>query len=89
MSMLLRFESKVKRECHGFYLKCDVLLSADIFENFKKSRLRNFELCLSHYLKAPALCWDAMRSMTEVELEIASHADMGLFFEQGMRGRVS
>ena len=89
MSKLLRFESKVKKECHGFYLKCDVLLSADIFQNFLKSRLRNFELCLSHYLNAPALSWDAMRSMTEVELEIASYADMGLFFEQGMRGRIS
>ena len=89
MSKLLRFESKVKKECHDFYLKCDVLLSADIFQNFLKSRLRNFELCLSHYLNAPALSWDAMRSMTEVELEIAPYADMGLFFEQGMRGRVS
>ena len=40
-------------------------------------------------MSAPALSWGAMLSMKKVKLELTSDEDMYLFFERGMRGRVS
>ena len=40
-------------------------------------------------MSAQALSWGAMLSMKKVELELTSDEDMYLFFERGMRGRVS
>ena len=37
----------------------------------------------------PALSWDTMLCMAEVELELISDADLYLFFEKGMRGGFS
>ena len=70
------------------YLKCDVLLLADVFEKFRNSSSKNYGLCPSHYLSAPAISWDAMLNMAKVELERISDADMHLFFEKDMRGGV-
>ena len=55
---------------NDLYLKCDVLLLADVFERFRNESLKNYELCPSHYLSAPALSWDAMLNMKKVELEL-------------------
>ena len=43
------------KEYHDSYLKCDVLLLADVFENFRNSSLKNDGLCPSHFLSALAL----------------------------------
>ena len=63
------------------------------FEKLKErlwnSSLKNHGLCLSHYLSATALSWNAMLSMTKVEIELISDASMILSFEKGMRSRVS
>ena len=48
-----------------------------------------YEFCPSHYLSAPAVSWDGMFNMTKVKLELISGPDMYIFFEKGMRGRVS
>ena len=61
---------------HDLYLKCDVLLLADLFGKFRNSSLKNYGLCASHYLSVPALSWDAMLNMTNVELELVSDTDM-------------
>ena len=42
-----------------------------------------------HYLRAPALSWNALLNMTKVELELISDADIYLFFEKGIRGGAS
>ena len=55
-----KFEMKTMRDCHELYLKCQVLLLADVFEKFRNNSLKNYGLCLSHYLSAPALSLDAM-----------------------------
>ena len=39
---------------------------ADVFEKFRCSRLKDFELCSSHYLIVLALGWDAMLNVTKV-----------------------
>ena len=76
------------KDYHNFYFKCDVLLLADVFENFRNNSLRNYKLCLAHYLRKPALCWDGM-NMIIVEFELISDADMYLFLEKGMGGGAS
>ena len=84
-----RFEMKAMKDYHDLHLKCDVLLLGDKFEKFKTSSLRNYQLCHSHYLRAPALSWNVMLNMTKVELELISDADLCSFFKKGMVGRVS
>ena len=56
------------------YLKCDVLLLADVFKKFRKSNLKNHELCPSHYFSAPTLSWDVMLNITKVGLKLISDA---------------
>ena len=52
------------KDYHNLYLKCDVLLLADVFEKFRNNSLKNYGLCPSHYLSAPDLSSDAMLNMT-------------------------
>ena len=40
---------------HDIYLKTDVLLLTDIFENFRKVCLNNYHLDPAHYNSAPGL----------------------------------
>ena len=77
------------KDYYDLYLKCDVLLLANVFEKFRNRCIESYGLCSSHYLIAPALSWDAIFNMTKVELDLISDVDMHLFVEQGMRGGVS
>ena len=61
---------KTMTDYHNLYLKCDVLLLANVFEKCRNSSLKNHELWLSHYLSAPALIWDTMLSVTKVKLHL-------------------
>ena len=79
---------KTMKDYQDLYLKCGVLLLADVFEKFRNNSLKNYGLCPSHYLSAPALSWDAMLNMTKVELELIPDPDMYIFFEKGTRGGV-
>ena len=65
------------------------LLLADVFEKFRRSSLKNYGLCSSRYLSVPALSWDAMLKMRKVKLELVSDAEIYLFFDKGLRDRVS
>ena len=74
---------------HDHYLKKDVLLLTDIFENFIKFCLKHYELDPCHYFSSPGLGWDAMLKMTDVKLEKISDTDKYLFIEKGSRGGIS
>ena len=63
-------------------LKCYPLLIADVFENFRNNRLKNYGSCSSRYMDGLALRWDAMLNMTKVELEFIPDPYMYLFFEK-------
>ena len=83
------FEMKTMKDYHDLYLKCDVLLLADVFEKFRNNSLKNYGLCPSHYLSAPGLSCDAMLKKTKTELEFIPDLDMYIFFEKGTRGGIS
>jgi len=74
------------REYHDLYLLTDVVLLADVFENFRDVCLKNYELDPCWYYSAPGLAWDACLKKTEVQLELLSDPDMLLMIEQGIRG---
>ena len=46
---------KTMKDYHDLYLKCDVLLLADVFEKFRNNSLKIYGLRPSLYLSAPAL----------------------------------
>ena len=77
------------KDCHELYLKCAVLMLADVFEKFRNNSLKNYGLCPSHYLSITTLSWYAMPNMTKVELELIPDPDMYIFFEKVIRGGAS
>ncbi|XP_067216675.1 uncharacterized protein [Linepithema humile] len=71
------------------YLKTDVLLLADIFENFRNMSIKSYGLDPAHYYTLPGYTWDAMMKYTRVKFELLTDIDMVLFVERGIRGGLS
>ncbi|XP_053379108.1 uncharacterized protein LOC123541547 [Mercenaria mercenaria] len=84
-----KFKIKTMGEYHDLYLKTDVLLLADVFENFRKLCLEYYKLDPCHYFSSPGLAWDAMLKMTGIKLDLITDIDMYLFIEKGLRGGIS
>ena len=83
------FECKSIRDYHNLYLKSDVLLLSDVFENFRKTCLHHYNLDPAHYHTSPGLAWDACLKETGQELQLLHDYDMLMMFERGIRGGIS
>ena len=83
------FKLETMGDYHNLYLKSDILLLADVFENFRKTCLQYYKLDPCHYFTSPGLSWDAMLKMTNIKLELMTDIDMFQFIEKGMRGGIS
>ena len=77
-----KIEMKMIKDYHDLYLKCWVLLIADVFE-----KIRNNSLIIA--LSAPHLSWDKMLKMMKVDLELITNPDMFIFFEKRTWDRTS
>ena len=84
-----KFSLKKMSDYHDLYLKSDILLLADVFENFRKTCLDYYKLDPCHYFTSPGLSWDAMLKMTNIKLELMTDIDMFQFIEKGLRGGIS
>ena len=80
------FGCKTIRDYHNLYLKTDVLLLADVFENFRKNCLKYYHLDPAHYYTSPGLAWDACLKETRQQLELLHDYDMLMMIEKGIRG---
>lgn len=71
------------------YLRTDVLLLADVFENFRKASLESYGLDPAHYFTLPGYSWDAMLKITKVKIELihGQNIDQLNFFEKGKRNQ--
>ena len=69
------FNCKTIRDYHDLYLKSDVLLLADVFENFRASCLTRYNLDPAHYFTSPGLAWDACLKETGQELQLLHDYD--------------
>jgi hypothetical protein len=70
-------------------LKTDVLLLADVFENFRKMGMTYYGLDPAQYLTLPSYCWDACLKYTGVKLEPITDVEMHVFIESAIRGGIS
>ena len=80
------FSIKDMGEYHDLYLKTDVILLADIFENVRDVCIKNYKLYPAWYYTSPGLSWDALLKKTEIKLDLLSDVNMILFIEGGIRG---
>ena len=74
---------------HDLYVDTDLVLLAEVFENFRKVCQEKYGLDPAHYYSVPGLSWDTLLKKTGVELELLTNMDMHLMIERGMRGGIS
>ena len=60
------FECIDMEDYSNLYLKTDVLLLTDVFENFRDICLKTYSLDPAQYFTSPGLSWDAMLKYTEI-----------------------
>ena len=70
---------------HVHYFKRDVLLLANVFEEFIDTCLKFYGLDPCHYFSSPGLSWDAKLKMTGVRLEKIVDIDIYVFIEKATR----
>ena len=83
------FNIESMKDYHKLYNLSDVLLLADIVENFRNICMNHYGLDSAWYFSAPGLAWDATLKFTKVQLELLSDPDMLLMIESGIRGGIA
>ena len=61
---------------HEAYVESDVLLLADVFEQFRKLCMNYYGLDPANYIYDPSLAWDAMLLKTNIKLDAISDLEM-------------
>ncbi|XP_050062931.1 uncharacterized protein LOC126552279 [Aphis gossypii] len=83
------FNIKTLGEYSDHYLKTDVAILADVFENFRDLCLSTLELDPAYYMTAPGFAYDCMLKYTKIELERLKCPNMLLFIENSIRGGIT
>lgn len=83
------FECKTLGDYSDIYLKSDVFLLADVFQNFRQQSIETYNLDPAHYYGSPGLAWDAALYITNVELDLLTDIEMIYFLKRGIRGGIS
>ena len=80
------FDIKDMGEYHDLYLKTDVLLLTDVFENFRDMCLSYYGLDPVYYYTLPNFAIDAMLKLTGIEIDLVYNQEMYAMIEAGLRG---
>jgi hypothetical protein len=74
------------KDYHDAYLRTDVLLLADVFENFRQTCYKCYGLDPANYVSCPGLAWDAMLLKTGIKLELITDLEILDMIERQKRG---
>ena len=80
------FDIQNMGEYHDLYLKTDVLLLTDVFENFRDMCLSYYGLDPVYYYTLPNFAFDAMLKLTGIEIDLVYDQEMYEMIEAGLRG---
>jgi len=83
-----KFNTITLGEYSDLYLLTNILILADVFENFRDICLKTFNLDASYYLTAPGFAFNAMLSYTSIKLEKLKEYSMLLMIDNGIIGGV-
>ena len=83
------FKCRNVGEYSDLYLKTDVLLLADVFENFRERMLLSHNLDPAHYITLPSFSFDAMLRFCNISLKLLTDIEMVIFFQNALRGGLS
>ena len=75
------FEMKAVGDFHNLFLKRDIMLFADIFEEFRNECLEYYGLDLSYNFNNPGLSLDKFK-IVHAELDLTSAIDMHQFIKK-------
>ena len=85
-------------DCHGcksledyliLYLSLDVVLLADVMENFRSGCMKDYKLDPVHYFSAAHYTFDAYMKMSNITFELLTDVNQYFFCLKGIRGGVS
>lgn len=77
------------RDYLELYLKCDVILLADVFENYRKLCLKENGMDPVHFITAPSRSWASAMFMTNQEIDLVKDLNIHLLLEKHMYGGIS
>ena len=80
--LLKNFNDKNLGDYHDLYVQSDILLLADIFENFRNECIGMYKLDPAHLLSTFGLAWQACLKKTEVKLKLLTDVDMLLMVKK-------
>ena len=83
--MFKTFNNKNLGNDHDLYVQSDVLLLADVLENFTNQCLKNYDLDPAYFLTLPYLAWQACLKTTKIKLHLITDQEMLLMIEEGIR----
>ena len=83
------FNIENMQQYHDLFLNLDVLLLADVFENFRQTCILNYGLDPTHYYTLPGFTFDACLKFTEQEFDLFTDSEKILFIETSIRRGIS
>ena len=82
------FNSKNLGDYHDLYVQSDVLLLANVFENFRNQCLKTYDLDPAYFLTFSSLAWQTCLKTTKVRLNLVTDQEMLLMIEEGIRSGI-
>lgn len=83
------FKCKTMRDYSDLYMKTDILLLADIFEEFRLTCHKTYGLDPAFSYTLPGYAWQCMLYKTGQKLDLLTDLEMVMFIEKGIRGGLS
>ena len=80
------FGMKTMGNYHNLNVQADTAQLSDVFESFRSTYLKVYNLDPAYFVSTPSLAFQAMLKVTKVEIETFTDIDMILMTEKGIRG---
>lgn len=89
MKVWIEFKKKITKDFHDLYLRIDVFLLANVFEEFRNMSLEYYGLDFSHYFSSPGLNWNVTLKKRGIKLGFVIDAQMCQSIKKCIRGWIS